>query len=1151
MPADSSSTENLFTVDTSPQPEGHPPLTPEDGAEAIRNPPSMVWRVDERAASYVVEMSRNPDFRGDVVRVTGIDMPFYNHSEILAEGTWYWRYSVVTPEGTQSQPGPVRSFAITPRSIPMPIPPAHDLLASMPPHPRIFVTPDSLDEFRQRRDGHAAEAWVHLQYEADKHVDADPPSLDLGPVPADLGDSRGQVFYMVDGRPMYPSGYGYRDLNADAGKANTLSFAYLITEDDRYAEAAKRWALHASDFRVDCHLEDRGQHDTVVYCYEYALMGIALAFDRLYDRLIPEEKARLLAHIEYHCEAAYLWLHDRIVLHLNYQNSHGQQCMHALFTTVLAIAADSASGAFWADYLVRQYVNRIAWGNNDGGYTEGQKYGHKVQFILQALSALKTAAGIDLFQDPRWRNTGDFWLYCMSMNYWWNHWGDCYSLIDPNCGSDADTYITDLLASMTGNRTVKWWSDTRVCNPDRLPFWYLSSSGVVPKPPVDIPQARLFPEVGQLAAYDRFHDHRSNRIFFRSSPWGSHSHAHCDQNGFVIHAGGEILACDAGYYTYYGDDYHGQWSMRTYPHNTILVNGESQPKSITARGEVAAFFNTPDACFFVGDASDAYEDRLRRFDRSVLFLRPDVWIVHDDLEAPEPSDYTWLLNTFEAAEIDERARSLTVRQRDQRLLVQHLAPDELDYSQDNQRPYPMKTRAFTRFTEDFPQPWNIRVKTVAKNTHERILACMHAYDRSSGPLVEGIERIDAANALGLRFRRSDCCETALFRSSDSGAMSVDGVETDARVLHIVQNEEGDALRWLVHAATVLTVGGTDLFRADAPCDAALSFDRSGAAAQVCLQHDGPVTISLKLPEKSGTVLQARPNEPDRAVSIPFVWSDGTVNLSIASAGETVLWIDPVVDFAAPLLPLTFTVEDSEGSTSVEFEAAFADNGDVIAFGELSPRESGVYEIAAEGAEILVQDRWDSELSVHGADRATAVLREGVEVFFRYASDASPDVRAVLKESHRGKLVNLLYNGGFEAGVRDYPPRGWNVQYPRAEDVGWPEWSQDDPAEGVSCLRHRLAAARTALTSRPMRLRTAGRYLLRFKARGTAEGAVVSVSGQRGTQAKVPIEPGEAWHEHRAELDVQPGYCLISINWPGGEPGRVLWVDDMAFGYIAE
>ena len=84
----------------------------------------------------------------------------------------------------------------------------------------------------------------------------------------------------------------------------------------------------------------------------------------------------------------------------------------------------------------------------------------------------------------------------------------------------------------------------------------------------------------------------------------------------------------------------------------------------------------------------------------------------------------------------------------------------------------------------------------------------------------------------------------------------------------------------------------------------------------------------------------------------------------------------------------------------------------------------------------------------------------------------------------------------------------------------------------------------------MRLRTGGRYALRFKAKGNAAHADVSVSGQRGTGAVVQVAPGDAWREYRAELDVQPGHCIVSINiGDGGDADQVLWVDDMAFGYI--
>ena len=115
------------------------------------------------------------------------------------------------------------------------------------------------------------------------------------------------------------------------------------------------------------------------------------------------------------------------------------------------VATDLPEARGWADWLIRQYVNRVAWGAPDGGYTEGQTYSHKVQFILEGLCALRTATGLDVFKKPRWHATGDFWMYCMSLNYWWNHWGDCYQLLMPMYGNGADASIAAFLASMTGN----------------------------------------------------------------------------------------------------------------------------------------------------------------------------------------------------------------------------------------------------------------------------------------------------------------------------------------------------------------------------------------------------------------------------------------------------------------------------------------------------------------------------------------------------------------------------------------------------------------------------------------------------------------------------------------------------------------------------
>jgi len=118
-----------------------------------------------------------------------------------------------------------------------------------------------------------------------------------------------------------------------------------------------------------------------------------------------------------------------------------------------------AAKAAWLAYLIPQYVNRLAWGENDGGYSEGHYYNYKWHGMLRCAVSLKNAAGIDLFRKPRFINAGRFWLYCMSLNYWWNHYGDNFSLHTPLAGNGNDRDDANFMASVYQDRYVKWWAD--------------------------------------------------------------------------------------------------------------------------------------------------------------------------------------------------------------------------------------------------------------------------------------------------------------------------------------------------------------------------------------------------------------------------------------------------------------------------------------------------------------------------------------------------------------------------------------------------------------------------------------------------------------------------------------------------------------------
>ncbi|HTO04840.1 MAG TPA: DUF4962 domain-containing protein, partial [Opitutus sp.] len=606
-----------FVPDESIPPRTQPALTPLEGARVQINPPSLAWKEDARAVSYIVELAPNPEFSKGVIRVLEVAYPFYNHDAALSPGRWHWRYCVVDADGRVSRASASRMFIVEPNTPELPLPKAHELLAALPPHPRIFTTPAGLAEFRARREGAGKGAWEQVRLEAEEALKKERIKPELLAVPEKLPVHRRQVFWVEGDTVLVPKDYGMLDLLRDADRASLLSFAYLISGDERYAHEAKAWALFVANFRLDYHfktLAERGQHDTVVYAYERGLKGVALVYDRLQDYLNPAERRVLLDHIEYHGEAAMHWIREVMRLHVNYQDSHGQQCMHMLLTTALAVAGDSPKAAEWLAYMVPQYANRIPWMSEDGGYFEGQAYAFKLSYILEALAALRTATGVDLFQKPEIKNSGDFFLYCQSLNYWWPHWGDTMGLWFP-FGNVGDGFMSALLAAMTDNSPLQWWSDRVPANAATPPFGYLAATGVAPRPPVAIQQARAFVPTGVAVAFDRHYDQNSTRVFFRSSPWGGESHAQADQNSFVLHSGGEILAADTGYYTYYGDENYNRVSTQTISHNSVLVDGKGQTNDSKGEGKITGFFNSPRYAFMSGDASKAYGGAMQLFRR--------------------------------------------------------------------------------------------------------------------------------------------------------------------------------------------------------------------------------------------------------------------------------------------------------------------------------------------------------------------------------------------------------------------------------------------------------------------------------------------------------------------------------------------------------
>ena len=119
---------------------------------------------------------------------------------------------------------------------------------------------------------------------------------------------------------------------------------------------------------------------------------------------------------------------------------------------------------------------------------------------------------------------------------------------------------------------------------------------------------------------------------FSYDPGGGHVHP--DANHFVLFGGGQWLVRD--------DGYHPKWTGQ---HNTLLVNGHgqlgegdewfngSQALALKANPRVLRAVSTPAMDQITADAAEAYPHNLglRRFVRHLIFVKPGVLIVADDI----------------------------------------------------------------------------------------------------------------------------------------------------------------------------------------------------------------------------------------------------------------------------------------------------------------------------------------------------------------------------------------------------------------------------------------------------------------------------------------------------------------------------------------
>lgn len=168
------------------------------------------------------------------------------------------------------------------------------------------------------------------------------------------------------------------------------------------------------------------------------------------------------------------------------------------------------------------------------------------------------------------------------------------------------------------------------------------------KAPTEYPRAHTFIDQGMTAMHSSITSQDRISLYFRSGKYGSYNHMHADQNSFIIEAFGERLAIKSGFYDSYHSTHDSNFTRTTFAHNSITYdNGTGQlDDSMNANGNTEAFVTTNDFDAVVGNATKAYNGGINKFLRSIIYIRPGVYVVIDDLEAKtgETASFEWALN---------------------------------------------------------------------------------------------------------------------------------------------------------------------------------------------------------------------------------------------------------------------------------------------------------------------------------------------------------------------------------------------------------------------------------------------------------------------------------------------------------------------------
>ena len=164
-----------------------------------------------------------------------------------------------------------------------------------------------------------------------------------------------------------------------------------------------------------------------------------------------------------------------------------------------------------------------------------------------------------------------------------------------------------------------------------------------------------------------------------------------------------------------------------------------------AKGKVVIFENRDGYDYILGDATQAYMGLLNKFYRHVIHIHPGIYVIYDEMEAPEPVTFEWWLHALSEMSVNESKKSIIISEGNSRLMVNFLQSGRLKFNQFSGFLDPPEYRGQGRSA--YKDQWHVTASTVSKSSKAKFITLLVPYKKDKKPdisidhLIEDINKV--------------------------------------------------------------------------------------------------------------------------------------------------------------------------------------------------------------------------------------------------------------------------------------------------------------------------------------------------------------------------------------------------------------------------